>query len=123
VTANTEGVLRLFFGKETTTGFGALAVGNYVAVEVNGDTVVTGYACKAGVLTTVALTPTPFMFAATLAVTSNSGTVNWYVNGTLIGSTTAGPTFQTNGSVSYEINNGATAATYAYRINPESEGD
>lgn len=120
VTANLEGVCRLLFGRASSGGFGIIASGNYVAIEIQNDTITTGYVVKSGVVDTVALTPAE-AGVGTIAILSNNGSVSFFKDGTLIGATTNGPNTSAQGSMSYEIENGATPAIYRVYLTPESE--
>jgi len=113
--ANSEGIFRFFAGKNTTDALGAVASGNYIGYTVANGTITHGYVCKVGVLTTVALTNTAINNAVVF-MTSKNGTVSWYVNGVLIGTTSAGPTGDNQfGTLILEIANGVTGAAYTVR--------
>jgi hypothetical protein len=122
-TPNAEGVFRAMYGKLASDAYGAVASGNYVGFQLSNLTITALYACKAGVLTTVVTsTVIPFSGAHIWCISEN-GTVTWYVNGVSIGATALGPTVTSAaGSITFEINNGATAAAYIVRFASYSKG-
>jgi hypothetical protein len=125
IIVNTQGVFRGVFGKLNTAGMGLVTSGDYIGWTVENDTLTTGFVCKANTVTSVALTPVQVNadYGLSIYVTSHNGTVRWYGNGVLVGTTAAGP-IRTNqgGSLNYEINNGATAANYIVQFWSQSAG-
>jgi hypothetical protein len=124
VNENAEGVLRLIYGKPTTQAFGLAAANNYAGVTIENASITGGFVCKAGVVTPVAFTPVSISGAAggVVFISSLNGTISWYINGILAGTTTAGPTVADAGTINYEIQNGATAAIYRANIVSQSWG-
>jgi len=112
---NVQGVSYLLAGKARTAGYGTVASGDYVGWRVDERTITTGIVCVGGVVTTVALSSVTDTgdSATKMTLISENGTVQWWVNGVLRGSTGAGPTNQVvTGTVWLECQNGATAADY-----------
>lgn len=124
VNENAEGVLRLIYGKTTTQAFGLAANGNYIGVQIENASVVSGFVCKAGTVTTVPFTPVSISGVAggLVFMTSLNGTVTWYINGTVAGTTALGPVTNDAGSINFELLNGATAAVYRATIVSGSKG-
>ena len=124
-TTNVQGVFRGVFGKLNTAGMGLVTSGDYIGWTVENDTLTTGFVCKNGTVTSVALTPVQVNpdYGLSIYVASHNGTVKWYGNGILVGTTALGP-IRTNqgGSLNYEINNGATAANYIVQFWSQSSG-
>lgn len=119
--ANAEGVFRAFFGKQTTGAFGVANSEYYVALEVLAGVLTNAYVCNGSTAVTVPLTPTAL--PTSFFISANNGTVSFYANGVLIGTTASGPNATNRpASISYEINNGATAANYKIRIWSQSQG-
>jgi hypothetical protein len=118
--ANTEGVLRCLVGKTQVGAYGNIASGNYVGWEVTNSTVTALVHCRVGTVVTI---PVSVAIGAggQIQMDSNNGTVNWYANGVLIGTTGVGPIGLGN-SVFYELNNGATAANYSVVVTSQSKG-
>jgi hypothetical protein len=122
---NAEGVFRMMYGKGSGEGYGALASGNYVGWQLSNSTITELYACKAGVLTTIAVSVELLVYSGAhiWAISEGNGTVTFYVNGTTIGATSNGPTASVAfGSITAEINNGATAADYSVLFTSMSKG-
>lgn len=112
-TANAESVYTATFGKATTAAAGAPASGNYVGWRIENDTITALYACAGSAVETVVVSVALGSYGQ-IVITANNGTVEWRHNNVLIGSTASGPTFasSTGTPANFEINNGATAATY-----------
>lgn len=119
ISTNTEGVLRVFYGKLTTAAFGLDPNGNYVCVEINNNTAVALHVCKAGVISSSVISSN--VSTATLTLVSSNGTVTLYRNGVSLATTTNGPIVASNGTIDFELSNGATAATYRAFVYSESE--
>jgi hypothetical protein len=120
VVANVQGVCRLIFGKQPADAFGLPASGNYIAITIENSNITSGSVCKAGVLTAVGLTTTAAN-GTTICIIADNGIANFYANSVLIGSTTDAPTANGLSGMSYELQNGATAANYQVFLTPESE--
>jgi hypothetical protein len=118
--ANTEGVLRCLVGKSQVEAYGNIASGNYVGWEVTNGTITSLIHCKAGTLVTIAVS-VALGAGGQVQIDSNNGTISWYANGVLIGSTGVGPVGLGN-SIFYELNNGATAANYSVVVTSQSRG-
>jgi hypothetical protein len=112
-TANAEGVSWVFYGKPAVGALGAIASGNYVGIQVNNDTLANLFICKDGVVVTIPASGTP----QNITIVCENGVVNFYRNGVLLGGSIAGP-IATNptGSISLEIGNGATTASYTVAL-------
>jgi hypothetical protein len=123
-TVNIEGVARIFYGKRTSDAFGVVAAGDYVAIELANGVPTAGIVAKAGVVTTLVFVSPP---AATQGmnwyIISINGTVSWWSNNVLLGTTTAGPVATgVIGNVVYELQNGATAAEFRLSFLSASNG-
>jgi hypothetical protein len=121
--ANAEGLAYWTIGKSNAAAYGLVATGNYIGIRVANQTLTGLVFCTAG---TVTITPVSVSFAVAgvlpVWITSNNGSISWYANGTLVGSTLLGPTTNVFGTLFAEIQNGATAAAYNMNFISWSEG-
>jgi hypothetical protein len=117
---------RMIYGKGVAAGFGLVASGDWIGFGINGTSLVEGYVCKAGVVTTVALTSVIYSTSVGLSVfiESQNGTVNWYANGVLVGTSSAGPVASnTTGVVGLEVeSSGAGSLNYDIICHSFSKG-
>jgi hypothetical protein len=122
--ANAEGMARIFYCKPSGDAFGVVAEGNYVAIELGNGIPTAGIVAKNGVLTTVVfVSPPADTIGQNWFITSNNGTVSWWSNNTLLGTTTSGPTASSVvGQIGYELQNGATPALFRLSFVSASNG-
>ncbi|WOO40371.1 hypothetical protein [Rubellicoccus peritrichatus] len=123
ITPNAEGIFRMFVGKTTVLPFG-LQVGDWVGVELR-DRDLWGIACDAeGSVVSVDLSTTIALFPLDqIKIKALNGNVEWFVNDVSVGSTASGPNSNNASvSISYEVENGATAADYRLSVYACSHG-
>jgi hypothetical protein len=110
-------VYRMFLGKLIGGAFGAIASGNYVAVEIQNNTLINLIICTAGVVTIVPLTPTVVKALGTkLFVSIASGAVAVYADNILIGAGTGAPTTAQQGTIMFEATNGTNTDNCIMRL-------
>jgi hypothetical protein len=98
------------FGKTPSAGFGKVAAGDYVGVTLIAESMTEGFVCKSGVVVSVPFTPVVRDGSAGLhfSIISENGTVQFYVNGALAGSTADGPVnANATGTINIELDSGA----------------
>jgi hypothetical protein len=124
LTTSATGYCNVFFGRESSEAFGSFA-GNFVGFGTLNGRIVALYAARASVLTTIAVSSALITSSprATVHIASDNGTVNWYFNGVLLGSTTAGPNLtEAAGTISADISNGGTATNEYWILSSWSQG-
>jgi hypothetical protein len=124
LTTSATGYCNVFFGRESSEAFGSFA-GNFVGFGTLNGRIVALYAARASVLTTIAVSSALITYAprATIHIASDNGTVNWYFNGVLLGSTAAGPNLtEAAGTISMDISNGGTATNEYWVLSSWSQG-
>jgi hypothetical protein len=120
--SNAEGVFRALFCKASGAAFGLDTAGYYIGFEVQDQTPTLGIVCVNGTVVTTPLTGVPSSGSFSWYIVSENGSVQWYFDGVLAGSTLSGPTAGTSGTINFEVNNGATAANYRIRFYSQSRG-
>ena len=121
---NTTGMTNYFiFGKASAAGFGKIASGDYVGVTFTGNELTEGFVCKSGTLVSVAFTPVARTGDGGLhwQIVSENGTVNFYANGNLVGTTAAGPV-NNNAGGTYNIELISTTTASIMQCITQSEG-
>ena len=121
----TGGSVNIIFGKRLADAFGLPINRYYVAVGIVNRIITNGYVCNNGAVVTVPLTATTIsgINGASILIESNNGTVRWFANGTLVGTSAGGPTVNALGVPAYELSSNGTSANYNYRITSESFGE
>lgn len=121
---NTTGMTGYFiFGKASAAGFGKIASGDYVGVTFTGNELTEGFVCKSGTVVSVAFTPVARTGDGGLhwQIISENGTVNFYANGNLVGTTAAGPV-NNNAGGTYNIELISTTTASIMQCITQSEG-
>jgi hypothetical protein len=101
------------FGKTPSAGFGKVAAGDYVGVTLIAESMTEGFVCKSGVVVSVPFTPVVRDGSTGLhfSIISENGTVQFYVNGALAGSTADGPiNANASGTINIELDSGAASS-------------
>jgi hypothetical protein len=117
VTANTEGIFRVFFGKATTEGFG-LTGANNIGFTIANNQLTDFFGVYSSTRNDIAITPVAIATGTTLmtkiVMLYEDKNISLYVDDVLVGQNSgAGTAGNAFGSVNMEIQNGATAAQYS----------
>ena len=123
VQANAEGGFSIIYGKSTAAGEGFPASGNYVGVSGEGSQIVSATVCRDSVVSTLSFLPVSIPSpTVNITILSESGNSQFFANGILIGSSTLAPNAAfSSGSISIEVENGASATTYQIFVQSQSE--
>ena len=110
LSTSADGFFRLFFGRQPTESFGSFA-GNFVALEMNQGAIKKLIVCRANVVEEIPVSISVGLGGAAVSIFSNNGAVNFFNNGILVGSATAGPNTAASGTISAEVTNGTAAVS------------
>jgi hypothetical protein len=114
ISTNATGIYRIFLGKSTGSAFGMTGYTDYlVGLQIENTIITAGIIANNAQPSLVPFATTVSSSNARTLISSENGVVNWYVNGVLRATATGGPTGEQGGTLSLELENGATASNYA----------
>jgi hypothetical protein len=113
---NPTGVFRFIVGKLAGSAFGAIGSENYVGYELQNNVLADVLYCE----NTATVTRIPVNIVipsgSIIVIATDGGTMEWWLNGVLVASSTGGPSTDSSGTLFIETENGATPANYDIQI-------